>query len=129
MQNALSVINKPISVPGSLFSESVTEQCATKIMTCQMNDDSMQPTIQPLELVAFVDCGGKITSSGIYVFTRDVFGHRCLFIKRVELMTGGALKIISDNHHYQTFTLDIEDQSDMQVHGRVVASMTIRHYA
>ncbi|SCC62162.1 S24 family peptidase [Kosakonia oryziphila] len=129
MQNALSVINKSIPVPGALFSDNQTEQCANKIMTSQMNGDSMQPTIQPGELIAFVDCGGQITSPGIYVFTRDVFGHRCLFIKRVEPMTGGALKIISDNRHYQTFTLDIEDQSDMQVHGRVVASMTVRHYA
>lgn len=130
MQNAISVINKPIIVPGKLFTDNGTAQHVSKIMTCQMNGDSMQPTIHPGEVVAFVDCGGQITSSGIYVFTRDVFGRRCVFIKRVEpLVECGGLRIISDNQHYETFILDENDQGDMQVHGRVVASMTIRYYA
>jgi phage repressor protein C with HTH and peptisase S24 domain len=42
----------------------------------------MQPTIEPGEVVAFVDCGGKIKLDGIYVFTRLVFGREVVFIKR-----------------------------------------------
>ena len=101
MQNTLSAINKPIVMPCVLFNENDAEQFASKIMTCRMNGDSMQPTIQPGEVVAFVDCNGVITIPGIYVFTREVFGHRCVFIKRVEPFSGcGGLKIISDNQHY-----------------------------
>jgi len=129
MQNALSIINKSIPVPGALFSDNQTEQCANKIMTCQMNGDSMQPTIQPGEMVAFIGCSGVISTPGIYVFSRDVFGRRCVFIKRIEPMAVGTLKIISDNHHYEVFTLNSDEQSDMQIHGRVIASLSVRHFA
>ncbi len=129
MQNALSVINKPIVMPRVLFNENDVEQFASKIMTCKMNGDSMQPTIQPGEVVAFIGCSGVISTPGIYVFSRDVFGRRCVFIKRVEPIAGGALKIISDNHHYEVFTLNADEQSDMQIHGRVIASLSVRHFA
>lgn len=128
MQNSISVINKSFIAPSELFVDNNGKHVPERIMTCQMGGDSMQPTIQPCELVAFVDCGGRITTPGIYVLTRDVFGRRCIFIKRIQPMAGGALMIISDNNHYQTFTLDIDEQSDMQVHGRVVASMTMRRF-
>lgn len=88
----------------------------------------MQPTIQPCELIAFANCGGKVSEPGIYVFTRTVFARPCVFIKRVEPLENGELMIISDNHHYQTFALDIDEQKDMQVHGRVIASMTMRRF-
>lgn len=128
MQIALFPINKPVAYPHELFIDDNDKYTPGKIMTCQMGGDSMQPTIQPCELIAFADCAGKILTPGIYVFTRDVFGRRCVFIKRVEPMADGALRIISDNHRYETFTLDIDEQSDMQVHGRVIASMTMRRF-
>lgn len=128
MQNTLSAINKPIVMPCVLFNENDEMQFTSKIMTCRMNGDSMQPTIQPGEVVAFVDCNGVITTPGIYVFTRDVFGHRCVFIKRVEPFGGcGGLNIISDNQHYETFMLDEHEQRDMRVHGRVVASLSVKY--
>ncbi|HEM8621071.1 TPA: S24 family peptidase [Citrobacter amalonaticus] len=128
MQNLLNSINKPVAYPRELFVDEKGEYTSGKIMTCQMGGDSMQPTIQPCELIAFADCGGKISEAGIYVFTRDVFGRPCVFVKRVEPMPDGALVIISDNHHYETFTLDVDEQNDMQVHGRVIASMTMRRF-
>lgn len=128
MQNALIQINKPVACPPELFVDNNGKYTPGKIMTCQMGGDSMQPTIQPCELVAFSDCGGKISQPGIYVFSRDVFGRPCVFVKRVEPMPDGALMIISDNHHYETFTLDADEQIDMQVHGHVIASMTMRRF-
>jgi len=128
MQNALSVINKSIYVP-DFFSERSMTHRVNKIMTCQMNSDSMQPTIQQGEVVAFIGCSGVISTPGIYVFSRDVFGRRCVFIKRIEPIACGALKIISDNHHYKVFTLNSDEQSDMQIHGRVIASLSVRHFA
>lgn len=88
----------------------------------------MQPTIEPCAVVAFVDCGGLVLTPGIYVYTMDAFGRPCLFIKRIEPLAGGALKIISDNQHYQTFTLNAEEQEDIKIHGRVVASLSVRRF-
>lgn len=93
-----------------------------------MEGDSMQPTIEPCEVVAFVDCGGRALTPGIYVYTMDAFGRPCLFIKRIEPLAGGALKIISDNHHYETFTLNADEQKDILIHGRVVASLAVRRF-
>ncbi|ALA03407.1 MULTISPECIES: S24 family peptidase [Enterobacter cloacae complex] len=128
MHNLLNPINKPVAYPRELFVDEKGKYTPGEIMTCQMGGDSMQPTIQPCELIAFADCGGKVSEPGIYVFTRDVFGRPCVFVKRVEPMPDGSLVIISDNHHYETFTLDVDEQSDMQVHGRVIASMTMRRF-
>lgn len=128
MQNALTLMNKPVTYPRQLFVDDNGNYTPGKIMTWQMAGDSMQPTIQPCELTAFTDCGGKVGEPGIYVFSRDVFGRQCVFIKRIEPMPNGAMKIISDNHHYETFVLEVDEQSDMQVHGRVIASMTMRSF-
>ena len=126
MLNAINPINKPVAYPSQLFVDAKGSYSPVKIMTCQMSGDSMQPTIQPCELIAFADCCGRIAEPGIYVFTRNVFGRPCVFIKRIEPMQNGAVVIISDNSHYETFSLEIHEQSDMQVHGRVIASMTMR---
>lgn len=83
MHNLLNPINKPVAYPRELFVDENGKYTPGKIMTCQMGGDSMQPTIQPCELIAFADCGGKVSEPGIYVFTRDVFGRPCVFVKRV----------------------------------------------
>jgi phage repressor protein C with HTH and peptisase S24 domain len=80
------------------------------------------------EVVAFVDCGGRALTSGIYVYTMDAFGRPCLFIKRIEPLADGSLKIISDNHHYETFTLNTDEQKEIKIHGRVVASLAVRRF-
>lgn len=88
----------------------------------------MQPTIEPGEVVAFVDCGAKIKLDGIYVFTRLVFGREVVFIKRVAVLPDNELMILSDHKAYQTYTLDEDEQADMKVYGRVVASLAVRRY-
>ncbi|AST68979.1 peptidase S24 [Kosakonia cowanii] len=123
MQN-LALINKP----QSQFVSDNMNDFGNRVQSCMMEGDSMQPTIQPGEMIAVADCGGMISQAGIYLFTRDVFGRPCVFVKRVRPMPDGALMIISDNHHYETFTLDADEQSDMRVHGRIIASMTIRRF-
>ncbi len=128
MQKSLNPINNPVTYPRELFVDDNGMYMPGKIMKCQMGGDSMQPTINPCELIAFADCGGQVSVPGIYVFTREVFGRSCVFVKRIEPMPDGTLLIISDNHHYETFTLDVDEQSDMQVYGRVIASMTMRKF-
>ena len=127
MQNSVA-INQPVKTPQMLFGSDNINDFGNRVQSCRMEGDSMQPTIQPCELIAFADCGGKVSEPGIYVFTRDIFWRPCVFVKRVEPLPDGALVIISDNHHYENFTLDADEQSDMQVHGRVIASMTMRRF-
>lgn len=128
MQNSLSVIEKAIINPELLFGSSPVHDYGNMVMTCQMNGDSMQPTIEPGEVVAFVDCGGRALTSGIYVYTMDAFGRPGLFIKRIQPLADGSLKIISDNHHYETFTLNTDEQKEIKIHGRVVASLAVRRF-
>lgn len=129
MKNSISVINNPIANPEVFFGVNNCLNYGNSIATCQMNGDSMQPTIQPGEIVAFISCGGVIKISGIYVFTRDVFGKEVLFIKRIQPLPDGELMILSDNKAYETFTLDKHEQSDMVIYGRVVASLVVRRFA
>jgi len=128
MTNAVA-INEPIKKPQMLFDSDNMSDYGNRVQTCRMQGDSMQPTIEPCEVVAFVDCGGRALTPGIFIFSRNVLGSRCLFIKRIEPSGRGVLKIISDNHHYETFTLEPDEQNDMQIHGRVVAAFEIRNLA
>lgn len=127
MQNSLS-FNEPIKTPQMLFGSDNINDFGNRVKSCRMEGDSMQPTIEPCEFVAFVDCGGRALTPGIYVYTMDVFGRPCLFIKRVEPLVCGSLKIISDNHHYETFTLNADEQKDIKIHGLVVASLAVRRF-
>lgn len=128
MQNSLSVIEKPIINPELLFGPSQVNDYGGMVMTCRMNGDSMQPTIEPGEVVAFVDCAGEIKIDGIYVFTRLVFGREVLYIKRVSILPDNELMITSDHKAYQTYTLCADEREDMKIYGRVVASLAIRRF-
>lgn len=125
MTNAVA-INQPIKTPQMLFGSDNINDFGNRVQSCKMEGDSMQPTIEPCEVVAFVDCGGIVLTPGIYVYTMDAFGRTCLFIKRIEPLAEGAIRIISDNHHYETFTLSTDEQKGIKIHGRVVASLAVR---
>ncbi|HFS8155802.1 TPA: helix-turn-helix transcriptional regulator [Enterobacter roggenkampii] len=127
MQNAIA-INQPIKTPQMLFGSDNINDFGNRVQSCRMEGYSMQPTIEPCEVVAFVDCGGRALTPGIYVYTMDVFSRPCLFIKRIEPLVCGSLKIISDNHHYETFTLNTDELKNIKIHGRVVASLAVRRF-
>lgn len=127
MKTALS-FNKPIEAPQMLFGSDNINDFGNRVKSCRMEGDSMQPTIEPCEIVAFVDCDGRAFTPGIYVFTRQALGRPCVFIKRLVPLDNGTLKIISDNNCYPAFILNRDEQSDMQIHGRVVASLTVRRF-
>lgn len=127
MQNYVAV-NQPVKTPQMLFGYDNINDFGNRVQSCRMEGYSMQPTIEPCEVVAFVDCGERALTSGIYVYTMDAFGRPCLFIKRIEPLADGSLKIISDNHHYETFTLNTDEQKEIKIHGRVVASLAVRRF-
>jgi len=127
MTNAVA-INQPIKTPQMLFGSDNINDFGNRVQSCRMQGDSMQPTIEPCEVVAFVDCGGRALTAGIYVYTMDVFGRPCLFIKRIVPLEGGALRIISDNLHYETFILNADELKEIKIHGQVVASLTVSRF-
>lgn len=127
MTNAVA-INHPIETPQMLFGSDNITDFGNRVKSCRMDGDSMQPTIEPCEIVGFIDCGGRVLTQGIYVFTRQALGRPCVFIKRLVPLDNGTLKIISDNNCYPAFILNRDEQSDMQIHGRVVASLTVRRF-
>ncbi|PSF22336.1 peptidase S24 [Escherichia coli] len=127
MTNAVA-INQPTKTPQMLFGSDNINDFGNRVKSCKMEGGSMQPTIEPCEVVAFVDCGGLVLTPGIYVYTMDTFGRPCLFIKRIEPLAEGAIRIISDNQHYLTFTLNADEQKDIKIHGRVVASLAVRRF-
>ncbi|WP_243879698.1 hypothetical protein [Enterobacter sichuanensis] len=57
MQNSVA-INQPIKTPQMLFGSDNINDFGNRVQSCRMEGDSMQPTIEPCEVVAFVDCGG-----------------------------------------------------------------------
>ena len=105
-----------------------TEQFGAHVKTCQMDGDSMQPTIEPYEIVAVAECGNGIKEEGIYAYSCFFWGKECLFIKRVIPMDDGGLRIIHDNPHYLTFDLSPDEASQLTIHGRVVASMKVQRF-
>jgi predicted metal-binding protein len=72
MHNLLNPINKPVDYPSELFVDEKGKYTPGKVMTCQMGGDSMQPTIQPCELIAFADCGGK-SQRRVFMFLPAMF--------------------------------------------------------
>ena len=78
--------------------------------------DSMDGTFRDGDSL-LVDRGiTEIRTDAIYAFTLD--GH--LFIKRLQRMTGGALRMISDNPVYPAMIIEREDLDKVHVQARVL---------
>ncbi|MBO6918906.1 MAG: LexA family transcriptional regulator [Rhizobiaceae bacterium] len=81
--------------------------------------DSMAPTL-PNGSYAFVDTSQTYPSPpDLYAIN---YGHGAM-VKRVELLPGDKIRIISDNGRYSDFEFE---QCDVEVYGRVIASF-IQH--
>lgn len=83
--------------------------------------DSMAPTYADGDAL-FVDTGvSRVDIDAIFCLR-----HRDeLFVKRVQRLPGGALKLISDNRHYDPITIDPAGVDDFAVIGRVIGAMTL----
>lgn len=81
--------------------------------------DSMEPTLKNGEPVAFLK-DTPFDFDGLYVIS----WHGEIYIKRLARF-GNALQIISDNPKYPTKEIDIQEESDFTVLGKVVFWMHI----
>lgn len=80
--------------------------------------DSMEPTIRDGDTLMIVR-GVEwriVERGGIFVFSLD----DRLLLKRLQVMASGDLRIISDNPHYEAFTVPAREISDrVTMHGQV----------
>jgi phage repressor protein C with HTH and peptisase S24 domain len=86
--------------------------------------DSMEETFFHGD-VLFVDRGvSEIKVDAVYVFELE----RELFIKRLQRLPGGAVKVISDNRKYESYVVDggKPSKKDMHILGRVVGAWNWR---
>lgn len=84
--------------------------------------DSMQPTYYDGDIL-LVDVGvAELRLDAAYVFSLAGGNpvEREIFIKTLQRLPGGAVKVISDNKKYPEYVLDENSRRQMEIIGRVV---------
>lgn len=90
-------------------------QNALAVMTA--NGDSMEPTIKNGDMLLVDTSQNQARTDNIYIIRID----DCLVVKRVQCLPGQKIQIISDNKNYDTYTLDLSDESQsISIIGKVV---------
>lgn len=85
-----------------------------KLIMIECEGDSMEPTLNDGDAV-LIDRNQNNIKHGIYVF-QDI--DNCEFkVKRLQLMQGGKVKVVSDNTKYHPYEMNA---SEMHIVGKVV---------
>lgn len=83
--------------------------------------DSMDPTLKDNDFVLLDTSVDRVTRDGLFVVGFDGL----LFAKRIQVLPGRKLALISDNDAYKPITIDLTDEScSFRVIGRIVYSWT-----
>lgn len=83
--------------------------------------DSMEPTLKDNDFVLLDTSVERVTRDGLFVVGFDGL----LFAKRIQVLPGRKLALISDNEAYKPITIDLTDEScSFRVIGRIVYSWT-----
>lgn len=86
-----------------------------------VSGDSMQPTLKDHDFVLLDTSVEQATRDGLYIVGFDGL----LFAKRIQVLPGRKLSLISDNDAYKPITIDLTDESfSFRVIGRIVYSWT-----
>lgn len=86
-----------------------------------VSGDSMQPTLKDHDFVLLDTSVEQATRDGLYIVGFDGL----LFAKRIQVLPGRKLSLISDNDAYKPITIDLTDESfSFRVIGRIVFSWT-----
>lgn len=83
-----------------------------------VDDESMEPTLRPGDTILLDRRATKPDREGVYILKMGGVP----LVKRLQILPGGTIKVVSDNPAYETFTIrlsDINDQ-DFAILGRVV---------
>lgn len=88
------------------------------LMLVLVDDESMEPTLRPGDTLMLDRRATKPDRDGIYILRMNGVP----LVKRVQILPGGIMKVVSDNPAYETFTVplsDIDGQT-LAILGRVV---------
>lgn len=83
-----------------------------------VDDESMEPTLRPGDTILLDRRATRPDREGVYILKMNGVP----MVKRLQILPGGIVKVVSDNPAYETFTIrmsDINDQ-DFAILGRVV---------
>lgn len=83
-----------------------------------VDDESMEPTLRPGDTILLDRRATKPDREGVYILRMNGVP----LVKRLQILPGGIIKVVSDNPAYETFTIPVSeiDGSDFAILGRVI---------
>lgn len=83
-----------------------------------VDDESMEPTLRPGDTILLDRRATKPDREGVYILRMNGVP----LVKRLQILPGGIIKVVSDNPAYETFTIPLSDIDglDFAILGRVV---------
>lgn len=84
--------------------------------------DSMSDTINSEQIVIVDRSHISQPHDGIWVFLYEDI----VYLKRLQFLPGYKVKVMSDNSHYETFTIQLAETSSFRLLGRVIAALPLR---
>lgn len=83
-----------------------------------VDDESMEPTLRPGDTILLDRRATKPDREGVYILQMNGVP----LVKRLQILPGGIVKVVSDNPTYETFTIRMADinKQDFGILGRVV---------
>lgn len=83
-----------------------------------VDDESMVPTLRPGDTILLDKRATWPDREGIYILRMNGVS----LVKRLQILPGGIIKVVSDNPAYETFTIRLSDinEKDFAILGRVV---------
>jgi transcriptional regulator with XRE-family HTH domain len=83
-----------------------------------VDDESMDPSLRPGDTILLDRRATKPDREGIYILQMNGLP----LVKRLQLLPGGIVKVVSDNPAYETFTIPLSDFNgrDITILGRIV---------
>lgn len=83
-----------------------------------VDDESMEPTLRPGDMILLDRRAAKPDREGVYILRMNGVP----LVKRLQILPGGIIKVVSDNPAYETFTINLSDIDgrDFAILGRVV---------
>lgn len=91
---------------------------SSDLFEIRVDDESMEPTLRPGDTILLDRRASSLDRDGVYILRMNGVP----LIKRMQILPGGVVKVISDNPAYETFTIRLSDINgqDYAILGRVV---------
>ena len=121
VNDELNCVVKMIGLSKEWINQTIPGANTKSLVVHAIAGDSMEPTLKDNDFVLLDTSVDRVTRDGIYVVGFDGL----LFSKRVQVLPGKKLKLISANDAYDPVVIDLTDKTcEFRVIGRVVYSWT-----